>query len=60
MDHTPPRTVYPREQTSLNAINSVFSHNEGVFGIQWTNDLFKILDVAADSGIAGLGSPFAV
>ncbi|KAK8108401.1 hypothetical protein PG984_014202 [Apiospora sp. TS-2023a] len=60
MDHTPPRTVYPREQAVLNAINSVFSHNEDVFGIQWTNDLFEIPHVAADTVMAGLGSPFAV
>ncbi|KAK7973516.1 hypothetical protein PG996_007741 [Apiospora saccharicola] len=35
--------------------NSVFAHNEDVFGIQWTNDLFEIPDAAADAGIANDG-----
>ncbi|KAK7914103.1 hypothetical protein PG985_011806 [Apiospora marii] len=50
MDHTPPRSVYPPEQAVLNAVDSVFHYNEDVFGIRWTNNLFKIRDVADDDG----------
>ncbi|KAK8122786.1 hypothetical protein PG984_011456 [Apiospora sp. TS-2023a] len=49
MHHTPPRTVYPNDQAVLNAINSVFAHNEDVFGIQWNNNLFKTTNAAADA-----------
>ncbi|KAK8061777.1 hypothetical protein PG994_008143 [Apiospora phragmitis] len=37
-----PLTLYPYEQALLNVVNNVFQYNEDVFGIKWTDDMFKI------------------
>ncbi|KAK7987233.1 hypothetical protein PG996_006165 [Apiospora saccharicola] len=42
MSHSAPYTNYLHNQAIFNACNSVFYWNEDVFGIQWTETMFKL------------------
>lgn len=56
MSHTAPHTVYPYDQAVLNACNSVFYWNEDVFGIQWSENMFKLDAEAKDAEVPVAGN----